>query len=249
VSAADPKTPHSEVLVVLPTYNERQNLEKVVDGVRLLGHDVLIVDDASPDGTGDLADSLRTADPRVRVLHRPRKLGLGSAYEDAFRIGLADGWALFVEMDADGSHLPGNLDAIVAAARGCGGLAIGSRYIKGGEVVGWPFHRWLLSWAANVYCRLLLGLPTHDCTSGYRCYTRDLLTHIGLDEVVSQGYSFQIEMVYRTRRLGYQVAETPIRFEDRVAGASKVSQGEVRRALWTVLRLSLQRWKSEKSLG
>jgi glycosyltransferase involved in cell wall biosynthesis len=229
------------VLVVLPTFNERQNLEKVIAGVRLLGHDVLIVDDASPDLTGELADTLAAADPGIRVLHRPRKLGLGSAYEDAFRIGLAAGSKLFVEMDADGSHLPGNLDAIVSAARACGGLAIGSRYIKGGEVVGWPVHRWLLSWAANIYCRLLLGLSTHDCTSGYRCYTRELLLRIALDDVVSQGYSFQIEMVYRTRRLGFRVVETPIRFEDRVAGASKVSQGEVRRALWTVLRLSLAR--------
>ncbi len=243
MSVAERKTPPTEVLVVLPTYNERQNLEKVVDGVRRLGHDVLIVDDASPDGTGELAERLAASDAGVRVLHRPRKLGLGSAYEDAFRIGLTDGSALFVEMDADGSHLPGNLDAIVAAARSSGGLAIGSRYISGGKVVGWPFQRWLLSWAANVYCRILLGLPTHDCTSGYRCYTRDLLSRIELDQVVSQGYSFQIEMVYRTRRLGYRVVETPIRFEDRVAGASKVSQGEVRRALWTVLRLSLSRWR------
>jgi len=233
------------VLVVLPTYNERENLEKVVAGVRQLGHDVLIVDDASPDGTGEIADRLAASDNGVRVLHRPRKLGLGSAYENAFRIGLADGSGLLVEMDADGSHLPGNLDAIVSAARTSGGLAIGSRYIDGGEIVGWPFHRWLLSWAANVYCRILLGLPTHDCTSGYRCYTRDLLQHIGLDEVVSQGYSFQIEMVYRARRLGYRVVETPIRFEDRVAGASKVSRGEVRRALWTVLRLGLGRWTSK----
>ncbi|MDQ6877526.1 MAG: polyprenol monophosphomannose synthase [Candidatus Dormibacteraeota bacterium] len=231
------------MVVVLPTYNERQSLEKVVVGVRRLGHNILIVDDASPDGTGDLADSLAAGDDGVRVLHRPRKLGLGSAYQDAFRLGLADGSALFVEMDADGSHLPGNLDAIVAAARSSGGLAIGSRYIDGGEVIGWPFHRWLLSWAANVYCRLLLGLPTHDCTSGYRCYTRELLLSIELDQVVSQGYSFQIEMVYRARRLGYRVVETPIRFEDRIAGASKVSRGEVRRALWTVLRLSLKRWR------
>ena len=149
------KTPPTEVLVVLPTYNERLNLEKVVAGVRRLGHDVLIVDDASPDRTGELADSLAAKDPAVRVLHRPSKLGLGSAYEDAFRIGLADGSALFVEMDADGSHLPGNLDAIISAARESGGLALGSRYIAGGKVVGWPFHRWLLSWAANVYCRLL----------------------------------------------------------------------------------------------
>ena len=246
MSAAERQTPPTEVLVVLPTYNERLNLEKVVAGVRRLGHDVLIVDDASPDRTGELADTLAAGDAGVRVLHRPRKLGLGSAYEDAFRIGLTGGSALFVEMDADGSHLPANLDSIVAAARTSGGLAIGSRYIEGGEVVGWPFHRYLLSWAANVYCRLLLGLPTHDCTSGYRCYTRDLLQRIDLDHVVSQGYSFQIEMVYRARRLGYRVVETPIRFEDRVAGASKVSRGEVRRALWTVLRLSLRRWTQNK---
>jgi glycosyltransferase involved in cell wall biosynthesis len=241
LSIAPRRSPPTEVLVVLPTYNEGPNLEKVVEGVRHYGHDVLVVDDASPDGTGELADRLAAADPGVRVLHRPRKLGLGSAYEDAFRIGLAEGSALFVEMDADGSHLARDLQAVVDAARGCGGLAIGSRYIRGGEVVGWPAHRWLLSRAANVYCRILLGLPTHDCTSGYRCYTRDLLLQIGLDDVVSQGYSFQIEMVHRTRRLGYPVVEVPIRFEDRVAGASKVSRGEVRRALWTVLRLSLAR--------
>jgi dolichol-phosphate mannosyltransferase len=231
----------TEVLVVLPTYNERTNLEGVVAGVRHLGHDVLVVDDASPDGTGDLADDLATADPGVRVLHRERKLGLGSAYQDAFRIGLADGASLFVEMDADGSHRAQDLDSIVDAARGCGGLAIGSRYIRGGEIYGWPAHRWFLSWAANTYCRLLLGLRTHDCTSGYRCYTRDLLAHVALDEVVSQGYSFQIEMVHRAKRLGYPIVEVPIRFEDRVAGASKVSQGEIGRALWTVLRLSVAR--------
>jgi glycosyltransferase involved in cell wall biosynthesis len=231
----------TEVLVVLPTYNESPNLEQVVAGVRHFGHDVLIVDDASPDGTGEIADRVAAADPGVRVLHRPRKLGLGSAYEDAFRIGVAEGSALFVEMDADGSHLAQDLQGVVDAARGCGGLAIGSRYIRGGEIVGWPAHRWLLSKAANVYCRVLLGLPTHDCTSGFRCYTRELLLQIGLDEVVSQGYSFQIEMVHRTRKLGYPVVEIPIRFEDRVAGASKVSRGEVRRALWTVLRLSLAR--------
>jgi glycosyltransferase involved in cell wall biosynthesis len=235
------KTAPTEVLVVLPTYNERENLEKVVASVRHLGHDVLIVDDASPDGTGELADQLSAADSGVRVLHRERKLGLGSAYKDAFRIGLADGTALFVEMDADGSHRSSDLDAIVEAARGSGGLALGSRYIRGGEIVGWPPHRRLLSLAANVYCRILLGLRTRDCTSGYRCYTRDLLASIGLDEVVSQGYSFQIEMVHRATRLGYPVVEVPIRFEDRVAGASKVSRGEVRRALWTVLRLSLSR--------
>ncbi len=228
---------------MLPTYNEHQNLERVLGGVRKLGHDVMVVDDASPDGTGEIADRLAAADPGVRVLHRPGKLGLGSAYEDAFRIGLREGTQLFVEMDADGSHRPEDLAGIVEAARKSGGLALGSRYIPGGAIEGWPFHRWLLSWGANLYCRTLLWLPARDATSGYRCYTRDLLEHIGLDQVVSQGYSFQIEMVYRARRLGYKVVEVPIRFEDRVAGASKVSRSEVRRALITVLRLRLRRWK------
>ena len=235
-------TPATEVLVVLPTYNERQNLERVVASVRTLGHDVMIVDDASPDGTGEIADQLARTDPGVRVLHRPTKLGLGSAYEDAFRLGLKDATQLFVEMDADGSHRPEDLGAIIAAAKKSGGLALGSRYVPGGSIEGWPFHRWLLSWAANTYCRVLLWLPARDTTSGYRCYTRDLLEHIDLDAVVSQGYSFQIEMVYRARRLGYPVVEVPIKFEDRVAGASKVSQGEVRRALGTVLKLALRRW-------
>ncbi len=231
----------TEVLVVLPTYNEHPNLEGVVTAVRHLGHDVLIVDDASPDGTGELADQLAESDPGIRVLHRDRKLGIGSAYEDAFRIGMADGSSLFVEMDADGSHRPQDLDAIVEAARGARGLAIGSRYMRGGQIEGWPAHRLLLSWGANLYTRTLLGLRVRDCTSGFRCYTRDLLSSIKLDEVVSQGYSFQIEMVFRTVKLGYPVIEVPIHFEDRVAGASKVSQGEIRRALWTVLRLSLNR--------
>jgi dolichol-phosphate mannosyltransferase len=231
----------TEVLVVLPTFNERDNLERVVTGVRHLGHDVLVVDDASPDGTGEIADRLAEADSGVRVLHRESKLGIGSAYEDGFRVGLGDGASLFVEMDADGSHRAQDLDAIVEAARGSGGLAIGSRYMRGGEIVGWPARRYLLSWGANVYCRTLLGLTVRDCTSGFRCYTRDLLIAIKLDQVVSQGYSFQIEMVHRSVKLGYPVVEVPITFEDRVAGASKVSQGEIRRALWTVLRLRMSR--------
>lgn len=237
-----PRTsPPTEVLVVLPTYNERDNLERVVAGVRHLGHDVLVVDDASPDGTGEIADRLAEADPGVRVLHRDRKLGLGSAYEEAFQIGLADGSELLVEMDADGSHRAQDLDPIVEATRGSGGLAVGSRYIRGGQIVGWAPHRLLLSRAANLYCRALLRLRTHDCTSGFRCYSRELLCEIKLDEIVSQGYSFQIEMVYRTVKLGYPVVEVPIQFEERVAGASKVSRGEIRRALWTVLRLSVSR--------
>src|SRR6266496_5674057 len=161
----------TEALVVLPTYNEKENLERVVSAVRHLGHDVLIVDDASPDRTGELADTLAEADSGVRVMHRERKLGIGSAYEDAFRIGLAEGTQLFVQMDADGSHQAQDLGAIVNAARGCGGLAIGSRYVRGGRIVGWPAHRLLLSSGANIYTRSLLGLRVRDCTSGFRCYT------------------------------------------------------------------------------
>jgi dolichol-phosphate mannosyltransferase len=235
------RSPPTEAVVVMPTYNERENLERVVSGVRHLGHDVLIVDDASPDGTGELADDLAAADPGVRVLHRERKLGLGSAYGDAFRIGLREGSRLFVEMDADGSHRSADLNPIIDAARGSGGLAIGSRYMPGGSIIGWPVHRLLLSRGANLYCRALLRLRVRDCTSGFRCYSRDLLASMKLDTVVSQGYSFQIEMVHRTVRLGYPVVEVPIRFEDRVAGASKVSQGEITRALWTVVRLSMSR--------
>ncbi len=232
----------SETLVVLPTYDELENLEGVVSAVRPLGHDVLIVDDNSPDGTGRLADRLAAADPGVTVLHRPRKLGLGSAYVAGFTQGLERGYQLFVEMDADGSHLPEHLAPIVAAARRSGGLAIGSRYVRGGGIGGWGPARYLLSWGANFYTRVLLWLPVRDCTSGYRCYTRRALEAIGLHRILSQGYSFQIEMLYRCRRLGFAVVEVPIRFEDRTQGRSKVSEGEIRKALINVVRMRFARW-------
>jgi dolichol-phosphate mannosyltransferase len=228
-------------LVVLPTYNERPNLASVVTGIRERAHDVLVVDDASPDGTGELADELAAADPGVSVLHRDRKLGLGSAYKAGFDWGLERGHELLVEMDADGSHLPVYLEPLLAAAEEAGGLAIGSRWMPGGSVVGWGPARHVLSRGANFYCRALLRLPVHDATSGFRCYTRELVEKIHLESVLSQGYSFQIEMVYRTLRLGYRVAEIPIRFEDRTLGTSKVSRGEISRALLTVLRLRLAR--------
>ena len=236
-------TPLAETLVVLPTYNERENLLAVVAGVRGHGYDVLVVDDASPDGTGDMACRLAEKDSGVQVLERASKQGLGSAYIAGFRHGLERGYRAFVEMDADGSHLPEHLDAIVAGALTAGGLCIGSRYVKGGSIVGWGAARHLLSWAANVYCRTLLGSNVRDFTSGFRCYTREVLERIGLERVVSQGYSFQIEMVYRCGKLGFPVVETPIRFEDRIYGHSKVSEGEVRKALLTVVRLRFGRWR------
>jgi glycosyltransferase involved in cell wall biosynthesis len=228
-----------KVLVVVPTYNERENLERAVLGIRGCGYDVLVVDDSSPDGTADLARKLGERDPGIMLEQRPGKLGLGSAYVAGFRFGLERGYHLFVEMDADGSHRPEYLPSIVGAAAANGGLAIGSRYVPGGAVVGWGWHRNLLSSGANLYCRLVLGLKVRDCTAGYRCYTRALLSAIDLDRVFSQGYSFQVEMLYRCVELGYPVTEVPIRFEDRVAGKSKVSQGEVGKALLAVLRLRL----------
>ncbi len=232
--------PRARALVVLPTYNEVENLERAVRAVRDVGFDVLVVDDSSPDGTADLAVRLAAADPGVRVMVRPGKMGLGSAYVDGFECGLEQGYEFLVEMDADGSHRPEHLPAIVAEAERSGGLVIGSRYVKGGSVSGWGWHRKMLSWGANVYCRALLGLRVRDATSGYRCYPRPVLEAIGLDHVVSQGYSFQIEMVYRCLRNGFPVREVPIHFEDRVAGKSKVSEGEVRKALLAVLWLRLR---------
>jgi dolichol-phosphate mannosyltransferase len=231
----------AEVLVILPTFNEKDNLERVVVAVRGLGHDVLVVDDNSPDGTGDLADGIAAADPDVTVLHRAGKLGLGSAYVAAFRIGLERGYRFLVEMDADGSHRIEHLPEIIAAARANGGLGLGSRYVPGGGVTGaWGAPRKFLSWGANVYCRALLGLNIHDCTSGYRCYTRRLLEEIDLDRVISDGYSFQIEMVYLATLKGYRVTEVPILFEDRIAGASKVTRGEIVSDFLKVIRLRLR---------
>jgi dolichol-phosphate mannosyltransferase len=227
-------------LVVLPTYNEIENLERAVGAVRQSGFDVLVVDDNSPDGTAELARQLAADDPGVHLLVRPAKLGLGSAYLAGFECGLQRDYQFLVEMDADGSHRPEYLPQLVAEAERTGGLAIGSRYVAGGGLVGWGWHRKLLSWGANVYTRGLLGLRVRDCTSGYRCYPRMVLEAIGLDRVVAQGYSFQIEMVYRCVRLGFPVVELPITFEDRVAGRSKVSQGEVRKALTSVLGLRLR---------
>ena len=231
----------TEALVVMPTFNERENLRKAVWGVRGVGYDVLVVDDNSPDGTGELADDLAAADPSVHVIHREVKLGLGSAYLTGFRWGLEQGYELLVEMDADGSHRPEHLSSLVHAARQCGGLAIGSRYVAGGAVNGWGPARWLLSYGANLYSRSVLGIATRDVTSGYRCYTRQLLERLDLDSVEAQGYSFQIEMAYRCVRLGGSLVELPIRFEDRMAGRSKVSAGEIHKALLTVIRLRLHR--------
>lgn len=226
-------------LVILPTFNERPNLAAVVSGIRRAGFDVLVIDDASQDGTGELADALAAEDPAVGVLHRPRKLGLGSAYVAGFGHGLDRDYDFLVEMDADGSHPVDRLGALVDAATRSGGLAIGSRYRQGGSVVGWGWRRQLLSRGANAYCRTLLGVGVHDATSGFRCFPRGVLESLDAATVISDGYGFQIEMVYRCVQLGHCIVEVPIRFEDRLAGRSKVSKGEIARALALVPRLRL----------
>lgn len=231
----------SRVLVVLPTYNERGNLQRVVAGIRASGYDVAVVDDSSPDGTGDLADEMAKSDPGLHVLHRSSKMGLGSAKILAFKYGLDLRYDAMMEMDADASHLPEFLEPLVEAALSTGGVAVGSRYVKGGSVVGWGPARRALSLVANIICRLILRLNLRDCTSGYRCYSSSTLSRVGLDRVTAQGYAYQVEMLYRCSRLRVPITEIPIRFVDRVYGNSKVTFREVLRTLVTVFRLSFDR--------
>ncbi|HUH07422.1 MAG TPA: polyprenol monophosphomannose synthase [Egibacteraceae bacterium] len=223
------------VLVVVPTYNEALSLERVVTGVLNADADVLVVDDGSPDGSGALADRLAAENERVRVLHRPAKAGLGSAYRTGFRWGLAQGFDLLCEMDADLSHDPADVPRLIAAAAQAD-LVIGSRYVPGGTVVDWPPHRRALSRVGNRYARLATGLPVTDSTSGFRVFRRAVLEAIDLDTIGSEGYSFQIEMALRAWRLGFRISELPITFVERREGASKISRAIVFEALWRILQ-------------
>jgi dolichol-phosphate mannosyltransferase len=213
-------------LVVTPTYNESANLPRFIAAVRgaLPEADILVVDDHSPDGTGDLADALAAKDPRVRVKHRAGKLGLGTAYIEAFTQGLAEGYERFFEMDADLSHDVRYLPAFVGALDAGSDLVIGSRNIPGGGVEGWGAGRHLISKGGSLYSRAILGLPVRDLTSGFKAFSRRALEAIDLKAVHSNGYSFQIEMTYRAIRRGMRVTEVPIVFVDRTAGRSKMSR-------------------------
>ena len=241
-----PIAAQDRTLVILPTFNERPNLEALVRAIRNEGCDVLVVDDNSPDGTGELADRLAASDSGVLVVHRAGKLGLGSAHIAGLRRGAELGYALLVTMDADGSHQPRHLGPVLAAARRSGGVVIGSRYVSGGSIVGWNARRKLLSHSANLYCRTLLGIRVNDCTSGYRCYPRRVIERIDLDRIVSDGYAFLIELLYRCLKAGVPVTEVPIRFQDRISGTSKVSTAEITKALRLVPRL---RWQRATSAG
>jgi dolichol-phosphate mannosyltransferase len=228
------------LLVVVPTYNEAATLRKVVERVRSTAPtaDVLVVDDASPDGTGEIADGLAELDPRVHVLHRPRKEGLGIAYVAGFRWGLEREFDTFVEMDADGSHQPEQLPRLLDALPDAD-LVLGSRYVHGGEVVDWPWYRELLSRGGNLYTRLALGVALRDITGGYRVYRAGALRSLGLDTVASTGYCFQVDLAWRAVRAGLRVVEVPITFVERSEGMSKMSGGIVREALWQVTRWGL----------
>ncbi len=222
------------LLLVVPTYNERANIRAVLDGA--LGADprlsVLVVDDGSPDGTGEVVAEIARRDPRVHLLARAGKQGLGSAYRAGFAWGLAGEWDGFCQMDADLSHDPSDLPRLLAALDAGADVAIGSRYVAGGRIDGWPTHRLALSAAGNRYVRALTGCPVRDATSGYRAFRRQTLEAARVDTVASEGYAFQIEVVLRCWQRGAVIEEVPITFVERTAGVSKISRRVIVEALW-----------------
>lgn len=236
-------TPETRALVVVPTYNERENLLQILPAI--LGVDprldVLVVDDGSPDGTGQLADEFAAGEPRVHVLHRTSKQGLGRAYLAGFRWALERDYGLMIEMDADFSHDPkylvGLLEKIADAD-----LVLGSRYATGVNVINWPMSRLLLSWFANKYVRWITGLPLTDATGGFKCFRREVLEAIGLDTVECTGYAFQIELTYRAARRNFTIREIPIVFADRRVGHSKMSRRIVLEAIRKVWSIRLSGW-------
>lgn len=239
----------SQVAIVIPTYNEFENLRELAEQLLALPLtlNLIVVDDHSPDGTGELADELAAADSRITVIHRPGKLGLGTAYIAGFKQALHQGADLIMTMDADFSHHPRYVPALVALAK-THHVTIGSRYVSGGGVENWGWHRKFLSWAANRFARLMLSLKANDCTAGFRCYHRHVLQQLDLDHIFSNGYSFLLETAYKCQRIGCSFGETPIIFANRTRGTSKISQREIYKAMYTVARLSLSRlrfWKPQ----
>jgi dolichol-phosphate mannosyltransferase len=235
------------VCVCLPTYNERENLEpmlRALGDVLGEGDRVLVIDDNSPDGTGELADRLAGELAFVDVLHRPRKEGLGPAYLAGFRRALDDGAELVVEIDCDFSHDPAHVPRLLAAAEDAD-LVLGSRYVPGGGVENWGLIRRSISAGGSIYARFVLGVPVRDLTGGFKCFRRAVLEAIPLDQVRSRGYAFQIELTYRALRKGFRVQEVPIRFSDRAVGGSKMSRAIVLEAIWKVPQLRLAALRGE----
>jgi dolichol-phosphate mannosyltransferase len=230
--------------VILPTYNEAENLERIVAAVleQLPSNGrVLVVDDYSPDGTGEIADRLAADNDRIRVLHRARKEGLGPAYLAGFHVALDAGAERIVEMDADFSHDPAYLPKLIGAADHFD-LVIGSRYVPGGGVTDWGPLRRFISRGGSIYARVALGLPIRDLTGGFKCFRREVLEAINIDTIEARGYAFQVETTYRAIRAGFRVAEIPIVFRDRADGTSKMSRSIVAEAIWRVPAMRFRRW-------
>lgn len=224
-----------KMIIVVPTYNERQNVSALISSLLESGPDVeiLVVDDNSPDGTADEVKHVAASNPRVDLIRRPAKMGLGSAYITGFKAALGKGADYIAQMDADFSHDPGYIPEFRKALEDHD-LVLGSRYVKGVNVVNWPIERLLLSYFANVYTRIVTGLPIHDATSGFKCFRREVLENIRLDEIISDGYCFQIETTFRAWRAGFRISEIPIVFVDRHSGTSKMSKKIIYEAIWKV---------------
>jgi dolichol-phosphate mannosyltransferase len=232
----------SKALVIIPTYNEKENISSIIDAVLSLKDniEILIVDDGSPDGTADIVKSIQTKQSRIHLLQRPGKLGLGTAYITGFKWGLVQGFEYLIEMDADFSHPPAKILELLQACESLGAdVAIGSRYIAGGKVTNWPFNRLALSYGASLYTRMITWMPVKDPTAGFVCYKRKVLETLNLDEIKFVGYAFQIEMKYKSWRNGFKLKEVPITFTDRVAGTSKMHGGIVKEAALGVIKLRL----------
>lgn len=238
------------VLTIIPTYNEKENLPRVVERLRVAvpDCDTLVVDDNSPDGTGKLADDMAASDPQIHVLHRTTKDGLGGAYLAGFDWGLAEAYDVLVEMDADCSHQPEQLPLLLRAIENGADLAIGSRYVPGGKTKNWPAHRLLLSRGANLYTRLILGTKIKDITAGYRAYTREALQRLNLDGIDSKGYVFQVDLAWRSEQAGLKIQEVPITFIEREIGSSKMDGNIIFDSMSKVTRWGLSsRFEGAKS--
>lgn len=232
-----------KLLVIIPTYNEKENIAKIIDAVLSLpiGFEVLVIDDGSPDGTAEIVNGLMDNYPeQLHLVTRKGKLGLGTAYIAGFKWGLERDYSHFFEMDADFSHNPKDLVRLYEACQSGGDLAVGSRYVEGGELENWPLDRILLSKGASLYVRLITWMPVMDPTAGFVCYTREVLNTIDLNKIQFVGYAFQIEMKYAARQKGFQIVEVPITFTDRMEGISKMSGGIVKEAIFGVLKMRVK---------
>ncbi len=233
-------------IVIIPTYNERENIENIIRKVFSLdgGYDILIIDDGSPDGTAAIVKRLQQEFPeRLHMIERPGKLGLGTAYITGFKWSIDKGYDYTFEMDADFSHNPEDLPRLYQACKDGADLAIGSRYCDGISVINWPIGRIIMSYYASVYVRTVLGMKVYDCTAGFKCYSNKVLRTIDLDKVEMKGYGFQIEMKYTTYKLGFKITEVPIIFVNRKAGTSKMSGGIFGEAFWGVMKLKFRKLK------